>query len=119
MKFLILAAAAFAATITAAAPADAQVNRRQWEQQRRIDNGWGRGDLTRGEYRRLQRQQARIDRYERRSRWDGRGLSRRERARLERMQDRADRRIYRQRNDWQGRGYYDRRDDWRGRGYYR
>jgi opacity protein-like surface antigen len=105
MRFLILAATAVAATLTAAAPADAQVNRRQWQQERAIERGAWRGDLNRREYGRLQRQQARIDRYERRSRWDDGRLSRRERARLYRMQNRADRNIYRQRNDWQGRGY--------------
>jgi hypothetical protein len=106
MKSFLLALAAASATLVAAAPADAQVNRRQWEQQRRIDNGAYRGDLTRREYHRLQRQQGRIDRYERRSRWDGGGLSYRERARLDRMQDRAGRNIHRQRRDWQDRRYY-------------
>ena len=107
MKTLILAAAALIGSTTAiaAAPAAAQVNQRQWNQQQRIYHGARSGRLTSREYYRLQRQQRRIARYEARSRWDGGGLSRHERVRLSRMQNRANRNIYRQKHDWQRRGY--------------
>lgn len=101
----IFAAAALVAatTIAAAAPAEARVNQRQAHQQHRIYNGVRSGELTGREAYRLERQQARIARYERRSRADGPGLTGRERTRIERMQDRASRNIYRQRHDRQGR----------------
>lgn len=108
MKTLFIAAAALGATFVTAIPttAQAQVNHRQWEQQRRIHQGARNGELTRREYYRLQRQQGRIARYEARSRWDGGGLSRYERARLDRMQDRANRNIRWQKHDRQDRRYH-------------
>jgi hypothetical protein len=90
-------------TVAAAAPAEARINQRQGHQQHRIYHGVRSGALTGREAWRLERQQARIARYERRSRADGPGLTGRERYRLERMQDRASRNIYRQRHDRQGR----------------
>lgn len=107
MKTLILAAAALIGTGTlAAAPAQAQVNGRQWNQQHRIYEGARSGRLNQREYYRLQRQQGRIARYEAQSRRDGGGLSWAERSRLHRMQARASRNIYRQKHDWQGRPAY-------------
>ena len=49
MKTLFIAAAALGATFVAAIPAtaQAQVNHRQWEQQRRIHHGARSGELTR------------------------------------------------------------------------
>lgn len=92
-----------AATLTAALPADARINQRQRHEQGRIYNGVASGQLTRREAWRLEREQARVARYEARSRADGPGLTYRERYRLERMQDRASRDIYRQRHDGQSR----------------
>lgn len=106
MKLILAATAAFA-TLATALPAQAQVNERQWRQHHRIAQGYHRGELTRREAYRLQRQQARIRGYEHRSRWDDGRLSRRERQRLARMQNRADRNIYYQRRDYQN------RRDWR------
>jgi len=82
------------------------INRRQDFQRDRIRDGIRRGDLTRGEARRLVDQQRRIERYEYRSRRDGGGLSYRERQRLDRMLDRSGRDIYRQKNDRQDRDRY-------------
>ena len=87
----------------AAAPAEARINQRQAREQARIHHGVQGGQLTARETFRLEREQARIARYEARSRADGPGLTYRERSRLERMQDRASRDIYRQRHDAQGR----------------
>jgi hypothetical protein len=106
MKKLILAAVAAAAAFVASAPAQAQVNHREWRQHERIERGYHRGDINPREYRRLRHQQARIDRYENRSRWNDGRLSWRERNRLNRMQNRASRNIYRERHDRQ-------RRDWR------
>ena len=100
IKTLFGAALLAGAAITvAAAPAEARINQRQGHQQHRIYNGVQNGQLTGREVYRLERQQAHIARYERRSRADGPGLTGRERYRLERMQDRASRSIYRQRHD--------------------
>jgi hypothetical protein len=103
IRSLFAAALAAGATIAAAAPAEARIDQRQGHQQHRIHAGVRSGELTGREAWRLERQQARIARYERRSRADGPGLTGRERTRLERMQDRASRNIYRQRHDGQGR----------------
>ena len=89
--------------LAAAMPAEARINQRQERQQQRIFRGIGSGELNARETYRLERQQARINRYEARSRADGGGLGWRERYRLERMQDRASRNIYRQKHDRQGR----------------
>lgn len=93
-----LSLAAFAA-IAAAAPAEARINQRQHHQAHRIAGGVNNGSLTARETLRLGREQARIARYEARSRTDGGGLGPRERVRLERRQDRASRDIYRQKHD--------------------
>jgi hypothetical protein len=98
MKTILTIAAALAATVGTTA-AEAQVNQRQWQQQQRIYAGVRQHQIGRGEYARLQRQQARIAGYERVSRRDGGGLSGQERARLNRMQNRASRAIYNQRHD--------------------
>jgi hypothetical protein len=87
----------------AAAPAEARINQRQAHQQHRIYNGVRTGELTPHETWRLERQQARIARFEAHSRADGVGLSWRERYRIERMQGRASRNIYRQKHDEQQR----------------
>lgn len=69
------------------------INARRNTQSRGILNGVSNGDLTRNEYRRLNKEQHRIDRAYRRSVSDG-YLSSQERQRLQKMQDRANRRIY-------------------------
>ncbi|GGE96893.1 hypothetical protein [Sphingomonas prati] len=105
-KLLILAALGFT-TVAAAAPADAQVNRRQDNQQQRIDRGVRSGQITGREADRLQRNQNNIARAEDRMRSSGGRLTNRERARLDNRQDRAGSKIRRQRNDRQryGRQY--------------
>ena len=70
------------------------IDRREMSQERRIYQGVHSGQITPGEFRRLENQQARIRAAEARMRADGR-LDRYERARLTRMQDRAGRDIYR------------------------
>lgn len=96
----MMAAALIAAGVTMAAdrPADRQRNQRV-----RIAEGVQSGELTRGEARRLDRQQDRLHREIRRDRVDGGGLTRRERAKIEAKQDGASRRIMRQKHDGQTR----------------
>jgi hypothetical protein len=72
----------------------ARVDRRQHNQERRIERGIYRGELTRHEARRLHQQQRRIARLERRLRADGH-LTRGERHILNERLERASRTIYR------------------------
>jgi len=88
------------ATIATAASAETRIDRRQDNQERRIDQGARDGTLTRGEARRLERGQDRIDRAEDRAQRDG-YVDPYERSRIEHMQDVESRRIQRQRNDRQ------------------
>jgi hypothetical protein len=80
-----------------------RVDRRQDRQHARIVQGRHSGELTRGEARRLKKQQKKINRMERRFSRDG-YLSARERYRLELAQDRASRRIARLKNNHVYRG---------------
>ena len=68
------------------------------KQANRISKGVRNGDITRTEYRHLDKEQRRIDRTYRRAVSDG-NLSRYERQRLHKMQDRAGRHIYRARHN--------------------
>ena len=67
---------------------------REHRQQERIYQGVRSGQITPGEYARLEREQAHIRRAEARMKSDG-VLTRNERARLARMENKASRDIYR------------------------
>ncbi len=72
------------------------INHRQRTQQKRIAQGVKSGQLTRGETRRLERQQARIQRTKRRDKMmNGGKLTPKEKAHINRMQNRASKHIYR------------------------
>lgn len=72
------------------------INHRQVKQQKRIIQGVRSGKLTRGEARRLERQQARIQRTKRRDKiMHGGKMTPKEKAHVARMQNRANRHIYR------------------------
>ena len=71
-----------------------RVTKRQVRQDVRIVQGVKNGELTRGETRRLARQQHRIQRAKRQA-WSDGTLTRREKAGLELRQDKASRDIYR------------------------
>jgi hypothetical protein len=79
-----------------------QVDKREIVQKERIENGVKDGSLTRHEARKLNREQRRIHRVERRSERDG-VVTPREDKRLDRMQDKASRDIYKQKHDKQER----------------
>ena len=97
-----------------------RVDRRQERQRARIKQGRRSGELTRHELRRLNKQQRKIGRMERRFNADG-YLSGRERHRLERAQDRASKRIARfKHNDiYRGSGHSYRRSYGHGVGHSR
>jgi hypothetical protein len=76
------------------------INRRQWNQERRIEEGRRDGSLSPGEYARLRQEQYRIAAHERWARRDG-VLTAYERYRLRRAQKHASRHIYHERHDGQ------------------
>jgi opacity protein-like surface antigen len=108
MKKLAIAAFALAAMTSAAAARDwnsgDRIDQRQFNQQRRIEEGVRSGDITRSEYQHLQAEQARIREMERQAKRDG-YVDPKERARLEAAQDAASRHIRQERHDAERRGY--------------
>jgi hypothetical protein len=82
--------------------AEASVNQRQRRQEARIGRGAAAGELTRAEYARLQRAEARIQRDEARARYDG-DFTSKERARINHQLNRQSRHIYGQKHDSQDR----------------
>ncbi len=74
------------------------VNERQRNQERRIEQGRNNGQLTPREYRHLERQQTHIRRMDQRMHRDGR-FTYRERARLHHKQNQASRNIYCQKHN--------------------
>ena len=83
----------------AASVAEAGVNGREARQRERIEAGVEDGSLTRGEARRLVREQQRIERRERRFRENDGKLGPRERRRLDRDLDRSAAHLYRARHN--------------------
>jgi hypothetical protein len=95
MKKGLAAGMAAALAVAIAVPAVAgNIGQRQMNQQRRIYQGVRSGSLTPGEAMRLERQQFRIERMERRLKADG-NLTCRDRARIRFRQNQASRCIYR------------------------
>lgn len=80
--------------------AEAGVRQRQVRQQNRIYQGVNSGALTRGEFRRLEREQYHIQR-DKQTAWSDGEITRRERARLNRELNHASRDIYREKHDKQ------------------
>ncbi len=74
------------------------INQRQRNQQARIGQGVKSGQLTAGETRQLERQQARIQQTKQKDKADG-NMTPQERAELTRMQNRASRDIYRDKHN--------------------
>jgi biopolymer transport protein ExbB/TolQ len=73
-----------------------EVTQRQINQQRRIKQGVKSGQLTKGETRRLERQQGRIQARKQKDKAENGGkLTPKNKAQLNRMQNRASRHIYR------------------------
>ncbi len=74
------------------------LDKRQARQQRRIEQGWHSGELTRKELKRLRKNQRRIARLERRFASDGH-FSRKERRAMTEALDEASSRIYRKKHN--------------------
>lgn len=103
MKTIVVCTLLGLATATAAAqetPATPRVDARQERQDQRIENGRAAGQLTARETRRLEREQAGIQRIEDQAKADG-AVTARERARLQRAQNNASRDVRRQKRDRQ------------------
>ncbi|MGE0313848.1 MAG: hypothetical protein AB7P21_19735 [Lautropia sp.] len=97
---LSLAAATAHAQSPGGAPATPGVDKRQANQERRIEQGVASGQLTPREAQRMERQQARVARAEEKAKADG-TVTAKERARLHRAEDRTSRHIHRQKHDGQ------------------
>ena len=94
-KALVLVALiTFAAGAAFSQTATPRVTKRQLKQQARIEQGVKSGQLTAGETKRLELQQAKIQADKRKAKADG-VVTPAERAKLNREQNRASRKIYR------------------------
>ncbi|HTJ97422.1 MAG TPA: hypothetical protein VL381_08120 [Rhodocyclaceae bacterium] len=110
---------AFAATLIAsviALPVMAQTNidQRQVNQDRRIEQGEQSGSLTNHEAKRLEKGEAHIDKMEAKAKSDG-VVSQKENARIEHAENKESRAIYRQKHDAQHDFNHDGRNDRRER----
>jgi hypothetical protein len=92
-----LGAFAQAASSPAATPG---IDKRQANQEKRIDQGVASGQLNKRETRRLERQQAAINKAEDKAKADG-TVTKAERRRLHKAQDQTSRNIHRQKHDAQ------------------
>lgn len=99
---LITAAAIVAVALPALAQTSStpRVDRRQANQERRIEQGEKSGALNRREAARLEKGQAHVQKMEDKAAADGK-VTAKERVRMEKAQDRHSRRIYRQKHDAQ------------------
>jgi hypothetical protein len=104
MKFVnlltALAVAALAAPALAQTDSTKRIDKRQANQERRIDQGQTSGQLTAKEAARLEKGQARVQKMEDKAVADG-SVTKKERVRIEKAQDRQSKKIYRQRHDKQ------------------
>ncbi len=91
---MLFALVAMVATLASAQTATPRVTKRQMKQQARIEQGVKSGELTKGEARRLERQQGKIAAEKRMAKADG-VVTPAERAKLTHDQNRASKRIYR------------------------
>jgi len=90
----------FAQAAGAASAATPGIDKRQANQEKRIDQGVASGELTKRETRRLEKQQAHINKVEDRAKADG-VVTAAERKRLHNKQNKASANIYRQKHDKQ------------------
>ena len=84
----------------ASAPATPRVDKREVNQDKRIQQGVGSGQLTAKETYRLEKEQAAINKAGAKSKSDG-TVTKQERRRLHKMQDQASKDIYKQKHDAQ------------------
>ncbi len=107
MQKIVLAVATAAAVLSGVGTATAadRIDQREYNQERRIQEGRRAGDISGREYRALEAEQAHIRQLEARARADGR-IDRNERAQIERAQDAASRHIAEARNNNDRRRWY-------------
>jgi uncharacterized membrane protein YebE (DUF533 family) len=103
-RIVILAATAFLATTSIASAqsygygnSPREIDARQAQQERRINQGVRSGELTRGEYQKLESEQAHVRQLERQAKADG-YISPAERARIREAQNQASRHIYQEKH---------------------
>jgi len=84
----------------ASAPVTPRVDKREVNQDKRIQQGVGSGQLTAKETYRLEKEQAAINKVEAKAKSDG-TVTPKERRRLHKMQDQASKDIYQQKHDAQ------------------
>ncbi|TMH12405.1 MAG: hypothetical protein E6H65_06710 [Betaproteobacteria bacterium] len=84
----------------ASAPQTPRVDKREANQQKRIQQGVGSGQLTAKETYKLEREQAAINKAEAKAKSDG-TVTKQERKRLAKMQNKASKDIYQQKHDAQ------------------
>lgn len=98
MLSVLLIALLPGAAIAAEVDSTKRVDKRQENQERRIEQGQKSGKLSKKETQRLEKGQRRVDRAEARMADDGK-MTKGERKRLEKMQDKQSKRIQNQRQD--------------------
>ena len=98
----VVAMVSVAAPLLAQTKSTERIDRRQAEQQRRIDQGVKSGELTKREATQLQKGQEHVQKMENRATADGK-VTAKERARIEHAQDLQSRRIAREKHDKQQR----------------
>jgi len=104
MKRILLAVSGMMLLMSGLAFAQAEtprIDKRQANQEQRIDQGIASGQLNEREANRLNNQQEHINKMEDKAKSDG-VMTKRERARISAAQDRASRHIVREKHDRQG-----------------
>jgi uncharacterized membrane protein YebE (DUF533 family) len=94
------AVAAFALPALGQTSSTPRIDKRQANQERRIEQGEKSGALTQKETARLEKGQARVQKMEGKAVADGK-VTAKERARIEKAQDRQSKKIYREKHDKQ------------------
>jgi Tfp pilus assembly protein FimT len=102
MKSIVIASvlAVLAAPAMAQTPSTPRIDKRQQNQERRIEQGEKSGALNEREAARLERGQARVQKMEDKAAADGK-VTAKERRVMQHAQDKQSRRIYRQKHDRQ------------------
>jgi hypothetical protein len=100
IALMIAVAPGVAAAQTTDTPSTPRIDKRQQNQEKRIEKGAQSGQLTDKEKARLEKGQSRVQKAEDKAMTDGK-MTKKERARIEHAQDQQSKRIYRERHDKQ------------------
>jgi hypothetical protein len=96
----LVAAAGLALPTFAQTQSTPRIDKRQDNQEQRIEQGTKSGQLTKKEAARLEKGQARVQKMEDKAAADGK-ITKKEKARIEKAQDRQSKKIYREKHDQQ------------------